>query len=84
MSLRYSRHTLTGAVAALVNGHAATARMEYEIYSFRASWSTLLNGFKRPALGMSFESQKVVKSGLETLGQKALQKCWFREAKSFT
>ena len=69
---------------ALVNVHADTARMEYEIYSFRASWSTLLNGFKRHALGMPFESQKVVTSGLETLGRKVLQKCWFREAKSFT
>ena len=82
--MRRSKHTLAGADPAFVNGRTATARMEYEIYSFRASWSTLFNGFKSPALAMSFESQKELKSGLETLGRKALQKYWLREAKSFT
>ena len=74
MSLRRSKHTLAGAAPALVNGHTATARMEYEIYSFRASWSTLLNSFKRPALGMYFDSYKEIKSRLETFDRKALQK----------
>ena len=74
MSLRHSKHTLTGAVAALVNGHAATARMEHEIYSFWASWSTLLNSFKRPALGMYFDSCKELKSLLETFDREVLHK----------
>ena len=74
MSLRLSKHTLTRAVVALVNGHVAAALMEYEIYSFGASWSTLLNSFKRPALGKYFDSCKELKSLLETLDRKVLQK----------
>ena len=74
MSLRLAKRRLTGAVAALVNGHAATARMKHEIYSFLASWSTLSNSFKRRALGMYFDSYKELKSLLETFDRKVLQK----------
>ena len=81
---RRSKHALTGAASALMNVQALTTRMEYEIYSFWASWNTLLNSFKRPALCMYFDSCKELKYLLETLDRKALQKYWFRKANNFT